>query len=406
MTYHLAAFRLHSIGERSARFTDTTLDLTAPDGGTKSPADTVVWLRNGGGKSSLLSLFYALLLPRAIDFMGRAVKRSLTDYVDSGDTAHAIATWHPAASQTLDGTPDRVLITGVVYEWSDLRRPADADRARDRLDTTFYAFYAVPGVLDLERLPILDDTRAPRRRAAYLAELKDVAATYPQAMDFVTTEKQHEWIVALTSRGLDPSLFRTQKQMNHVEGGVEDLCRFSSAREFIDLLIDLTVAPEDAISVADRLASIASLLATKPAKTAERGFCLDAATGLDRINVCQQEVSASAVAHQQAIDEATMLSAAFAATVAQAHGQIEILAGQREDIDKRRAAAVTEGGAAYELVYLYEERAAEMRIGVAAEQLTKSEADIGDAAGLVAAWETAEHLGAWVSMTSAGVCDR
>ncbi|WP_148083794.1 hypothetical protein [Micromonospora sp. Llam0] len=360
-----------------------------------------MWLRNGGGKSSLLSLFYTLLLPRAVDFMGRAVKRSLTDYVDSGDTAHTIAVWHPATSRTLDGTPDRVLITGVVYEWTDLRRPADADRARDRLDTTFYAFYAVPGVLDLDRLPILDETAAPRRRAAYLAALKEVAATYPQAMDFVNTDRQHEWTAALTSRGLDPALFRTQKQMNHVEGGVEDLFRFSSAREFIDLLIDLTVAPDDAISVADRLASIASLLATKPAKTAERDFCLDAATGLDRINVSQQEVGASAVAHQQATDEATKLSAAFAATVAQAHNQIEILAGHRDDIDRRRAAAITESGTAYEFVYLYEERASQMRVGIAESQLTTSEADIGDAAGLVAAWEAAEHLAATADLKDA-----
>ncbi|MFY1633583.1 hypothetical protein ACN27F_09915 [Solwaraspora sp. WMMB335] len=351
-----------------------------------------MWLRNGGGKSSLLSLFYALLLPRAIDFMGRTVKRSLTDYVDSGDTAHTVAAWHPAASDTLDGSPDRILITGVVYEWSDLRRPADADRARDRLDTTFYAFYAMPGVLDLHRLPILDAAGAPWRRAAYVAALKEHAATHPQAMDLVTTEKQHEWTAALISRGLDPALFRTQKQMNHVEGGVEDMFRFSSAREFIDLLIDLTVAPEDAISVADRLASIASLLATKPAKMAERGFCLDSATGLDRIHVCQQEVDASAVALQHAVNGSAKLSAAFAATVTQANNQIEALAAQRDGIEKRRAAAVTEGGAAYELVYLYEERAAQIRLSTAQDQLSKADTDISNAAELIEAWEAAGHL--------------
>ncbi|GII82859.1 hypothetical protein Ssi03_08490 [Sphaerisporangium siamense] len=392
MTYHLAAFRLHSIGERSARFTDVTLDLTGPDGDSSHPADSVIWLRNGGGKSSLLSLFYALLLPRAVDFMGRTVKRSLTDYVDSGDTAHTVAAWHPSTSDTLDGSPDRVLITGVVYEWCDLRRPADADRARDRLDTTFYAFYAVPGVLDLHALPILDATNAPRRRAAYVAALKEYAATYPQAMDLVATEKQHEWTTALTSRGLDPALFRTQKQMNHVEGGVEDMFRFSSAREFIDLLIDLTVAPEDAISVAERLASIASLLATKPAKTAERDFCLDSATGLDRTHVCQQEVDASALAVQQAADEAARLSATFAAAVTQANNQIEVLAAQRDAIEKRRAAAVTEGGAAYELVYLYEERAAQIRLGTAQDELSKADTAVSDAAELIAAWEAAGHL--------------
>jgi hypothetical protein len=392
VTYHLAAFRLHSIGERSARFTDVTLDLTAPDGSGSRPADSVVWLRNGGGKSSLLSLFYAMLLPRAIDFMGRTVKRSLTDYVDSGDTAHTVAAWHPAASDTLDGSPDRVLITGVVYEWSDLRRPADADRVRDRLDTTYYAFYAVPDALDLAHLPILDTAGEPCRRAAYVAALRGFAATCPQAMDLVVVEKQHEWTTALTSRGLDPALFRTQKQMNHVEGGVEDMFRFSSAREFIDLLIDLTVAPEDAINVADRLASIASLLATKPAKTAEREFCLDSATGLDRIHVCQQEVTASADALHRAVEEAARLSAAFAATVVQAGDKIEELAAQRDGIEKRRAAAVTEGGAAYDLVYLYEQRAGQMRLDAAREQLGAAEDDVNDIARLIEAWEAAGHL--------------
>ncbi len=348
--------------------------------------------RASEGKSALLSLFYALLLPRATDFMGRTVKRSLTDYVDSGDTAHTVAAWHPAASGTLDGSPDRILITGVVYEWSDLRRPADADRARDRLDTTFYAFYAVPGVLDLQCLPILDATGEPCHRAGYVAALKEFAAIYPQAMDLVISEKQHEWTAALASRGLDPALFRTQKQMNHVEGGVEDMFRFSSAREFIDLLIDLTVAPEDAIGVADRLASIASLLATKPAKTAERDFCLDSATGLDRIHVCQQEVDASEIALRQTVDEAAKLSAAFAATVSEANTRIEALAGRRDGIEKRRAAAVTEGGAAYELVYLYEERAAQMRLRAAEDQHRRADDDIRDAAGLIKAWEAAGHL--------------
>ncbi len=79
MTYQLAALRFRSVGERSARFTDLTLNLTAPGGDGLAPQDSVIWLRNGGGKSSILSLLYALLLPRASDFMGRSVQRSLTD---------------------------------------------------------------------------------------------------------------------------------------------------------------------------------------------------------------------------------------------------------------------------------------------------------------------------------------
>ncbi|MFB6889229.1 hypothetical protein ACFCX4_07940 [Kitasatospora sp. NPDC056327] len=394
MTYHLAALRLHSIGERSARFTDVTLDFTAPHGIVATPDDSIVWLRNGGGKSSLLSLFYALMLPRATDFMGRAVKRSLTDYVDSGDTSHTVAVWHPATSQTLDGRPDRVLVTGVVYEWVDLRRPADADRARDKLDTTFYAFYAVPGVIDLERLPILDESGAPRRRATFIAKLKEAAAAHPHAMDLVTTERQHDWTTQLANRGVDPSLFRTQKQMNHVEGGVDELFKFSSAREFIDLLIDLTVSPDDATNVAERLSSIASLLATKPGREAERAFCLDAAAGLERVTVAHQDVDDSQITLDRAIAEGATLAAAFSATVTEAQAQQEALADHKASAEARKSAAETERGVAYDLVYLYEKRAAELRIADARGQFDEADLAVTEAAGLVVAWEATEHLAA------------
>ena len=95
VTYKLAALRFRSVGERSARFQDLTLTFTAPADDASEPQDPVIWLRNGGGKSSILSLLYALLLPRATDFMGRSVQRSLTDYIDAGDTAHVVAIWEP-----------------------------------------------------------------------------------------------------------------------------------------------------------------------------------------------------------------------------------------------------------------------------------------------------------------------
>ncbi|MEU4303010.1 hypothetical protein [Kitasatospora aureofaciens] len=394
MTYHLAALRLHSIGERSARFTDVTLDFTAPHGIVATPDDSIVWLRNGGGKSSLLSLFYALMLPRATDFMGRAVKRSLTDYVDSGDTSHTVAVWHPTTSQTLDGRPDRILVTGVVYEWVDLRRPVDADRARDKLDSTFYAFYAVPGVIDLERLPILDETGVPRRRATFIAKLKEAAAAHPHAMDLVTTERQHDWTTQLANRGVDPSLFRTQKQMNHVEGGVDELFKFSSAREFIDLLIDLTVSPDDATNVAERLSAIASLLATKPGREAERAFCLDAAAGLERVTVAQQHVDDSRTKLDRAMAEGATLAAAFGTTVTEARAQQETLAEHKVRAEVRKSAAETERGVAYDLVYLYEKRAAELRITDARGDFEKADLAVTEAGDLVAAWEASERLAA------------
>jgi len=394
MTYHLAALRLHSIGERSARFPDVTLDFTAPRESTAAAADSIVWLRNGGGKSSLMSLFYALLLPRATDFMGRSVKRSLTDYIDSGDTSHTVAVWHPAVSTNLFGLPDRVLVTGAVYEWADLRRPADAERARDKLEATYYAFYAVPGAIDPERMPINDESGAPRRRQAFIAALKETAAAHPQAMDLVTTERQHEWATQLTNRGLDPALFRTQKQMNHVEGGVDELFKVSSAREFVDLFIDLTVSPEDASNVAERLSSIAAIVATKPNKEHERAFCLDAVAGLERVVVAQRGVQDADGEFTQATAEGAALAAMFHATVADAKNQQQLMAAEKTLAEARKSAAEIERGTAYDLEFLYERRAAELRHADAQGRSTAAEYAVTDATALVAAWEAAEHLSA------------
>ena len=122
MTYKLAALRFRSVGERSARFQDLTLTFSAPADGGSEPQDSVIWLRNGGGKSSILSLLYALLLPRAADFMGRSVKRSLTDYIDGGDTAHVVAVEpHPGnfelLRQNLSPYAPRVtLIQGAIWK--------------------------------------------------------------------------------------------------------------------------------------------------------------------------------------------------------------------------------------------------------------------------------------------------
>ena len=95
MTYQLAALRFRSIGERSARFTDLTLNLTAPADDSPAPQDSVIWLRNGGDKSHILSLLYPQLLPPAHEFMGRAVQPSRNDYVDACTTSHVVAGWQP-----------------------------------------------------------------------------------------------------------------------------------------------------------------------------------------------------------------------------------------------------------------------------------------------------------------------
>lgn len=393
MTYHLASLRLHSIGERSARFTDLTLDMTGPNGSVApAPTDSIVWLRNGGGKSSLLSLFYALVLPRANDFLGKAVKRSLTDYVDNGDTSHTVAVWHPANDTDLLGSPDHVLVTGVVYEWDDLRRPSDPEKDRDRLGISWYAFSAVPGVIDAATLPILDEQGHALRKTAFLDALRQINIQHPHAVELQIPRSQREWTDVLKTRGLDPELFRTQKQMNHVEGGVEDLFRFASAREFINFLLDLTVKPEDTMNVAESLSAIATTIAAKPAKIVERDFCLQAATGLDLVAEAREYRAEAAKELAAATKIAADLSAAFAATINAAKVERSSLSVERETAQRAATKANSDRSAADALIYLYRARGASLHVEETTRVHAEAEGALAKAKQAVAGWRLTHAL--------------
>jgi len=400
VTYQLAALRFRSIGERSARFTDLTLNLTAPAEDGLIPQDSVIWLRNGGGKSSILSLLYAQLLPRAAEFMGRSVKRSLTDYVDSGDTAHVVAVWQPSqAARDLLGEPDDLLVTGAVYEWDDLRRPAQAAESRDRLNTSFYAFHAVPGVLDLETLPFADATGRPRRLSGFVQALREQARPCPRA-NLVVTEAMHVWAKALLDRHLDPALFRTQKQMNHVEGGVEDLFKFPAAKDFIDFLLDLTIQPDAPASLAKRLASVTELLAAKPRKTSERDFCAAAAGNLDEVAAHHEQVRTASAELAAAVEAAVHLAAAFASAIRAAQEQQQDLQAQHEALGQSRTAANSLRSQANDLLYLYRREGARLRFAEAKADEKAAEDIAKEATAQARAWGLVGDLAAQADLAS------
>ncbi|MGS2640871.1 hypothetical protein [Streptosporangium sp. LJ11] len=401
MTHQLAALRFRTVGERSARFTDLPLDFTAPVDGAAVPQDSVVWLRNGGGKSSILSLTYALLLPHANDFMGRTVQRSLTDYVDTGDTSHVIATWQPHdTSRTLLGDPEEILVTGVVHEWSDLRKPVKAADSKDKLSSYFYAFHAVSGVLEPDTLPFCDDSGRPRRLTGFLEELRELAKPHARHANLVVTDKQHVWTKALLDRHLDPEIFRTQKQMNHVEGGVEDLFKFPSAKDFINFLLDLATQPAAAISVATRLASVTALLAAKPQKIEERDFCSATAEDLSDVAASYEHVQAAAGELAAVTTAAEVLAASFTAAVTAAEELQESLKTRLTVFAEARTAANNDRSTATDLAYLYRKEGARLRLAEAEIQEQEAGQNVDKARALVQAWETTVQLAAFAELES------
>ncbi|MEZ4442349.1 MAG: hypothetical protein R3B72_24865 [Polyangiaceae bacterium] len=83
----LLKLRFVSLGHPQARMDDLLLTFQGPDG---RAADSTLWLRNGGGKSSILNLFFAILRPHKGEFLGgkaEAKQRSLNDYILPSDRA-------------------------------------------------------------------------------------------------------------------------------------------------------------------------------------------------------------------------------------------------------------------------------------------------------------------------------
>ena len=140
----LARLRFVSIGHPNARMQDLTLNLTDQSG---VPSDSTIWLRNGGGKSSILSLFFALPRPNRRDFLGSradARQRRIEDYILTNDRSVVAAEWTldtQSLSEEFEPATLPRFLTGVFYEYAggnqeSLRRLFFSARVSDAVEET------------------------------------------------------------------------------------------------------------------------------------------------------------------------------------------------------------------------------------------------------------------------------
>src|SRR5690606_38204370 len=134
----------HGTGPPGARFDPLTVHLRA-DG--TAPRTALLFLEHGGGKSVLLRLLFAVVLPGRRYTVGAV---NLDAYVGPGDTGHAGLEWD---------TPDRPPVTGLVLEWRNRTRSASSSN----LLPLWYSFVPRAGVLTLDDLPTRDGDRRVTR---------------------------------------------------------------------------------------------------------------------------------------------------------------------------------------------------------------------------------------------------
>ncbi|MGH7635387.1 MAG: hypothetical protein ACRENC_16750, partial [Gemmatimonadaceae bacterium] len=249
----LTRLRIVNLGHPQARMDDLTLNfLDAQQTGT----DSTIWLRNGGGKSSILNLFYALVQPNRTKFLGATAelkKRTIEDYVLPSEPGAIIAEWAlDASSPTLFGGAERYL-TGMFCEIQDGIRTENG-----RVERSFFAMRVIPSepMLTLEGVPLLGAGRAGvatrRTLSGFEAELRDLRRRFPHA-EVSLTQKNGEWEQILDQAGLDPELFAYQLRMNAQEGGADQLFAFGETEDFINFFLELMVNPAEAEQVAKNI---------------------------------------------------------------------------------------------------------------------------------------------------------
>ncbi|MFF4488230.1 hypothetical protein ACFY0F_17305 [Streptomyces sp. NPDC001544] len=301
--YELSRVRLYSIGPAGARYADTVLDLRGVGDPVPEPAPTqaeffaeepvgpprrpapagVLFLENGGGKSVLLKLIFSVMLPGHRNTLGGASSGVLRKFLLADDCGHVALEWQ----HVLTG---ECVVVGKVSEWRGRQVSNDPRKFAE----AWYSFRPGPG-LSLDNLPVAESTavRPPvegasgaqgRRRTmkGFRDALTEAGKAYPH-LEVHWEEIHDRWIEHLGELGLDPELFRYQREMNADEGEAAGLFAVKKDSDFTDLLLRAVTDTRDTDGLADLVSGFGSKLGRRAELIAERDFTAGSVDLLGRI---------------------------------------------------------------------------------------------------------------------------
>lgn len=410
--YELSRVRLYSIGPAGARYADTVLDLRGvgdpvphpaptqaeffedePVGPPRRPAPAgVLFLENGGGKSVLLKLIFSVMLPGHRNTLGGASSGVLRKFLLADDCGHVALEWQ----HTLTG---ELVVVGKASEWRGRQVSNDPRKFAE----AWYSFRPGPG-LSLDSLPVAESTavRRPaegvsgargRRRTmkGFRDALTEAGKAYPH-LDVHWEEIHDRWIEHLGDLGLDPELFRYQREMNADEGEAAGLFAVKKDSDFTDLLLRAVTDTRDTDGLADLVGGFGNKLGRRDELTAERDFTAGSVDLLGRIVDAADSRSRAREIHAAAERRTRTLARRLTARAADERGRVGDLAQQvtaaahtvtEADRARGRSALI-----AAELAY----RHASLALTVAEKAAAAQRRELSDARTLHAAWQAAENV--------------
>ncbi|MGW1618705.1 hypothetical protein [Streptomyces sp. NPDC002172] len=410
--YELSRVRLYSIGPAGARYADTVLDLRGvgepvpdpaptqaeffeeePVGPPRRPAPAgVLFLENGGGKSVLLKLIFSVMLPGHRNTLGGASSGVLRKFLLADDCGHVALEWQ----HTLTG---ECVVVGKASEWRGRQVSNDPRKFAE----AWYSFRPGPG-LSLDNLPVAESTavRQPvegtsgaqgRRRTmkGFRDAITEAGKAYPH-LDVYWEEIHDRWIEHLGDLGLDPELFRYQREMNADEGEAAGLFAVKKDSDFTDLLLRAVTDTRDTDGLADLVGGFGNKLGRRAELIAERDFTAGSVDLLGRIVEAAEARSRARDIHAGAERRTRNLARRLSARGVQERVRAADLAQRvtaaayavtHTDGARQRSSLI-----AAELAY----RHASLALAVGEKSAAAQKRELADARTLHSAWQAAEAV--------------
>ncbi|MFD4028079.1 hypothetical protein ACFWRV_31895 [Streptomyces sp. NPDC058576] len=410
--YELSRVRLYSIGPAGARYADTVLDLRGvgapvphpapaqaeffedePVGPPRRPAPAgVLFLENGGGKSVLLKLIFSVMLPGHRNTLGGASSGVLRKFLLADDCGHVALEWQ----HTLTG---ECVVVGKVSEWRGRQVSGDPRKFAE----AWYSFRPGPG-LSLDSLPVAESSavgrpaegvsgaRGRRRTMKGFRDALMDAGKFYAHLDVHWEEIHDRWNEHLGDLGLDPELFRYQREMNADEGEAAGLFAVKKDSDFTDLLLRAVTDTRDTDGLADLVSGFGNKLGRRAELTAERDFTAGSVDLLGRIVEATDTRARARDIHAGAERRTRTLARRLAARAAEERGRTAELAERVTAAAHTVTEAETTRGSrsliAAELAY----RHASLALTAAEKSAAAGRKELVEARTLHAAWQAAEAV--------------
>ncbi|MBX7471169.1 hypothetical protein K1Y80_34485 [Streptomyces sp. MAG02] len=410
--YELSRVRLYSIGPAGARYADTVLDLRGvgapvpnpapaqaeffedePVGPPRRPAPAgVLFLENGGGKSVLLKLIFSVMLPGHRNTLGGASSGVLRKFLLADDCGHVALEWQ----HTLTG---ELVVVGKVSEWRGRQVSNDPRKFAE----AWYSFRPGPG-LSLDSLPVAESSAMRpsaegasgaqgRRRTmkGFRDAITEATKAYPH-LEVYWEEIHDRWNEHLGDLGLDPELFRYQREMNADEGEAAGLFAVKKDSDFTDLLLRAVTDTRDTDGLADLVSGFGNKLGRRAELTAERDFTAGSVDLLNRIVEAAETRARARDIHAGAERRTRTLARRLSARAAEERGRATDLAQRvtaaAQHVTLAERARGTSSLIASELAY----RHASLALAVAEKAAAAQRRELADARTLHSAWQAAEAV--------------